>query len=141
MVSERIKNTAEAMNRIASYFTYNRDAAYVLLAAGVEIAIVSIIAIILSIQGGTFNTTLIYVQEIGAGILPALVEIVIAALMVKNDSKHFSLGFLALIVGLISLPGTEGGLFIGFILVLIASVMSMLFRGPFRSEIPKGNSE
>ncbi len=41
------------------------------------------------------------------------------------------MGGLGILMGIISLPGSEGGLLIGFILVVIGGVMSMLYREPY----------
>jgi hypothetical protein len=140
MVSDRIQRTANAMNRVASYFTYNRDAAVVLLSGGVITTIVSILTIGLSISHGEFNTMDTILQEVVLGIAPAIAEVIIAISMMKFDKKHRILGLIGLLAGLVSLPGTDGGLFIGFILVLIGSVMSILFRGPYRPEYIKETS-
>lgn len=133
MVTDRIQKTTNVLQRIGSYFTYNRDAAIVMLAGGIITTITSALVIILSASKGEFNTTSMVAQEIGTGIAPAIAEVSIAIAMMKYDRKHRLLGFTGLLAGLISLPGTDGGLFVGFILVLIGSLMSILFRGPYRS--------
>ncbi len=133
MVTDRIQKTTNVLHRIGSYFTYNRDAAVVMLSGGIITTIVSILVIGLSASKGEFNTPIVVAQEIGTGIAPAVAEVAIAIAMMKYDRKHRLLGLLGLLAGLISLPGTDGGLFIGFILILIGSIMSVFFRGPYRS--------
>ncbi len=134
MDNQRAKKIISSLQKFLSHFTFNRDAAAVVLAGGVVTLLVSLSIIVLSIQDGEFLLHYNYISEIFLGILPGVLEIISGAYMARRDDKHSFLGGISILFALISLPGSDGGLFIGFILVFIGSIMSVLFKGPFRYE-------
>ena len=60
-----------------------------------------------------------------------VVEVLASILLFSRVSLHRSMGGLGILMGIISLPESEGGLLIGFILVVIGGIMSILYREPY----------
>lgn len=135
MVSERTKNAGKALLRFSSYFRENRDAATVMLIGGIITFIVSVSIIYLSILNGNFQKTDNAIIEILTDAIAPILEIVASVVMFKRVDLHRSMGGLGILMGIISLPGSEGGLLIGFILVMIGGVMSMLYREPYTGKV------
>ena len=131
MVSERNRKIGRFLSRFFSYFRQNRDAATVMLAGSIVTMIVSIVIVYLSVITGNINKSNNLLIEIGTGIIPPLIEISASLVMFFKESMSKSMGGLGVLMALLSLPGSEGGLLIGFILVLIGGAMSILYKSPY----------
>ena len=131
MVSERNRKIGRSLSRFFSYFRQNRDAATVMLAGSIVTMIVSIVIVYLSVITGNINKSNNLLIEIGTGIIPPLIEISASLVMFFKESMSKSMGGLGVLMALLSLPGSEGGLLIGFILVLIGGAMSILYKPPY----------
>lgn len=143
MVSDRTKKAGRALLKFSSYFRENRDAATVMLAGAVITLIVSISVLYLSILNGSFVKTDNAIFEVLTDAMAPVLEIVASVVMFKRVDLHRSMGGLGILMGIISLPGSEGGLLIGFIFVVIGGAMSMLYREPYagkNGEIKQENS-
>ncbi|MHB1439803.1 MAG: DUF6114 domain-containing protein [Cuniculiplasma sp.] len=131
MVSERNRKIGRSLSRFFSYFKHNRDAATVMLAGSIVTMIVSIVIVYLSVITGNINKSNNLLIEIGTGIIPPVIEISASLVIFLKESMSKSMGGLGVLMALLSLPGSEGGLLIGFILVLIGGAMSILYKSPY----------
>ena len=131
MVSERAKKAGRALLKFSSYFRENRDAATVMFIGAFITFVISLSILYLSIQNGSFLKADNAIFEIMTDAIAPILEIVASVVMFRRVYLHRSMGGLGILMGIISLPGSEGGLLIGFILVVIGGVMSMLYREPY----------
>jgi hypothetical protein len=128
MVSERAKRFVNVLTRFSSHFTRNRDAASVTLIGGAITFIVSLVIFYFTLTSGTVTLLNNFSYDVLEVIFPGFIEILIAWIMIRREDLSKILGGLAILFGLVSLPGSDGGLFIGFILVFIGGFMSVLYK-------------
>ena len=131
MASERAKSAVKSLTVFFSHFRNNRDAAAVMLVGSIITLLVSIPILYISIQTGHFQQINNAIFESVADVVSPVVEVLASILLFSRVSLHRSMGGLGILMGIISLPGSEGGLLIGFILVVIGGIMSILYREPY----------
>ena len=112
----------------------NLDAAIVSAAGGIIILYVGIIGIKLALLGG--DTAASDLAEVIAGTLWGVLILVFSALLFFDNRRSRIYGSAIIVLSFASWYGTAGGLFIGFVVVLLGGIMGFVWK-PKMAALPK----